>query len=198
MLLRVATVPPSAPTVGPGPPSILVLASLLPRVRSSPFLLVLVDAPSRFAEFAPVSSKISTASHGPVPAQSDVPGVRAGLADRLGYLCNGLKARDAVVGPAFVRWSRDRENDQQTCDVALDVLLGELGGAGDATFLEPWPVACAQIGRDHLMLHNLSKPIGKNSRAARARSPSGGASGGVFLSLLAATASKPCRELSSF
>ena len=58
-------------------------------------------APSRFAEFAPVSSKISTASHGRVPAQGDVSVTRADLADRLGDLCNGLKARDAVLGPAL-------------------------------------------------------------------------------------------------
>ena len=70
-----------------------------------------IDAPSRFAEFAPVSSKISTASHGRVPAQGDVSVTRADLVDRLGDLCNGLKARDAVLGPAFVRWSRDREDD---------------------------------------------------------------------------------------
>ena len=70
-----------------------------------------IDVPSRFAEFAPVSSKISTASHGRVPAQGDVSATRADLADRLGDLCNGLKARDAVLGLAFVRWSRDREDD---------------------------------------------------------------------------------------
>ena len=50
-LLRVATVPPSAPTVGPGPPAFLVLASLLPRPRSSPSLLVL--APPSFYGPAP-------------------------------------------------------------------------------------------------------------------------------------------------
>ena len=84
-----------------------------------------------------------------------------------------------LLSRALFAAPRDRENDQQTCDVALDVLLGELGGAGDAVPLGLWPVACAQIERDHLMLPNLRKPIGKNPRAARTRSPSGGASGGV-------------------
>ena len=70
-----------------------------------------IDAPSGFADFAPVSSKISTASHGRVPAQGDVSVTRADLADRLGDLCNGLNVRDAVSGLAFVRWSRDREDD---------------------------------------------------------------------------------------
>ena len=138
-----------------------------------------IDAPSRFAEFAPVSSKISTASHGRVPAQADVSVLRADLADRLGDLCNGLNVRDAVSGLAFVRWSRDREDDWYTCDVALDVLPGDLVGVGDATVLESWPVACAHIGRDHLMLPNLRERIGKNPRAAHTRSPSGGASVGV-------------------
>ena len=137
-------------------------------------------APSRFAEFAPVSSKISTASHGRVPAQADVSVLRADLADRLGDLCSGLNVRDAVSGLAFVRWSRDREDDWYTCDVALEVLPGELVGVGDAIVLESWPVACAQIGRDHLMLRNSRMPIEKNPWAVRVRSPSGGASDGVF------------------
>ena len=139
-----------------------------------------IDAPSGFAEFAPVSSKISTASHGRVPAQADVSVLRADLADRLGNLCNGLNVRDAVSGLAFVRWSRDREDDWYTCDVALEVLPGELVGVGDAIVLESWPVACAQIGRDHLMLRNSRMPIEKNPWAVRVRSPSGGASDGVF------------------
>ena len=139
-----------------------------------------IDAPSGFAEFAPVSSKISTASHGRVPAQADVSVLRADLADRLGDLCNGLNVRDAVSGLAFVRWSRDREDDWYTCDVALEVLPGELVGVGDAIVLESWPVACAQIGRDHLMLRNSRMPIEKNPWAVRVRSPSGGASDGVF------------------
>ena len=139
-----------------------------------------IDAPSGFAEFAPVSSKISTASHGRVPAQADVSVLRADLADRLGDLYNGLNVRDAVSGLAFVRWSRDREDDWYTCDVALEVLPGELVGVGDAIVLESWPVACAQIGRDHLMLRNSRMPIEKNPWAVRVRSPSGGASDGVF------------------
>ena len=137
-------------------------------------------APSRFAEFAPFSSKISTASHGRVPAQADVSVLRADLADRLGDLGNGLNVRDAVSGLAFVRWSRDREDDWYTCDVALEVLPGELVGVGDAIVLESWPVACAQIGRDHLMSRNSRMPIEKNPWAVRVRSPSGGASDGVF------------------
>ena len=139
-----------------------------------------IDAPSGFADFAPVSSKISTASHGRVPAQADVSSLRADLADRLGDLCNGLNVRDAVSGLAFVHWSRDREDDWFTCDVALAVLPGELVGVGDAIVLDSWPVACAQIGRDHLMSRNSRMPIEKNPWAVRVRSPSGGASDGVF------------------
>ena len=91
-----------------------------------------------------------------------------------------MNVRDAVSGLAFVRWSRDREDDWYTCDVALEVLPGELVGVGDAIVLESWPVACAQIGRDHLMLRNSRMPIEKNPWAVRVRSPSGGASDGVF------------------
>ena len=94
-------------------------------------------------------------------------------------MCERLNVRDAAAGLAFVLWSRDREDDWQTCDVALDALLGEPGGAGDAVPLGLWPVARAQTERDHLILPNLRKPIGKNPRAARTRSPSGGASVGV-------------------
>ena len=79
-----------------------------------------------------------------------------------------------------MRWSRDREDDWYTCDVALEVLPGELVGVGDAIVLESWPVACAQIGRDHLMSRNSRMPIEKNPWAVRVRSPSGGASDGVF------------------
>ena len=98
----------------------------------------------------------------------------------LATLRNGLNVRDAVSGLAFVRWSRDREDDWYTCDVALEVLPGELVGVGDAIVLESWPVACAQIGRDHLISRNSRMPIEKNPWAVRVRSPSGGASDGVF------------------
>ena len=68
------------------------------------------------------------ASRGLVPAQFDVLGVHTRLVGRPGHVCSSLKTRGVDAGLAYAPWYLGHEAGRRTCDVALEILLGELGG----------------------------------------------------------------------
>ena len=68
------------------------------------------------------------ASRGLVPAQCDVLGVHTRRVGRPRHVCNSVKARGVDAGLAYASWYLGHESGRRTCDVALETLLGELGG----------------------------------------------------------------------